>query len=363
MRRTTRPYAAPAATAVAAALLLAVAGCTGSSTDTSPTSPNPSASASTDASTGSSSGPASPSSATPSSPTVQGAETAAAATAALTKVLTDQAAAAAQPGTEGAALRQGVYAAEALTAATARGRLVSTLTADQRADLALNPADAVVLAVSRGAAYPRFIVAKSSTAKTGQFTLLLLHAPDQATGYRIIHQTTVLPGASVGNFDPVATGSALATDGSGLAVAPQTLLEAYAAGLAYPAKAATATPVFGVDPFATLLRENITASASALGAAVTLRQEHTAVRVVGTIGTAGGKGALVFGVMQRRDNLTEKTDGSLQTNDVFRILSGKSTVTKQATLTALEFVVWQVPASGPAVAVAAADQPTAASGT
>jgi hypothetical protein len=369
VKTTTRPYAAaPAgartgavATAVAAALALAVGGCTGSSSDQPAGSPTSSSRVSPSSSVTPSS--AGPTPTTPSTPTAQGAESAAAATAALTKVLTDQAAAAAKPGADGLALRQGVYAAEALTAATARGRLVSTLTADQKADLALNPADAVVLAVSRGTAYPRSIVAKSATAKTGQFVLLLLNAADAATGYRIIHQTNVLPGASVGNFDSVAAGSPLVTDNTGLAVAPQALLEAYAAGLAFPAPPAPAAPLFGDDGFAKSLRDNIANTASSLGAAVTLRQQHTPVRIVGTLRTAGGKGALVFGVLERKDTLTEKSAGSLQVNDVFRILSGKTTVDKQAVLTALEFVVWQVPASGPAVAVAAADQATAASGS
>ena len=245
----------------------------------------------------------------------------------------------------------------------ARTKLISTYDETKKADLALNPADAVVLGVSRGSGYPRQIVAKSATAKSSSFTLLLLSAADAASGYRIVHQATILPGAIVGRFDPIAVGSPSAADGAGLAVTPDALLQAYAAHLAYPAPASSGALPFTDDAFAISLRKNIAGSASALGQAVTLRQQHTPVRIAGALRTSGTSGALVFGIIERKDTLTEKTDGSLQVSEVFRVLSGKSTITKQAVLTSVEFVVWQVPTSGQAGTMAASDQVTAASGS
>jgi hypothetical protein len=89
------------------------------------------------------------------------------ANAEVAKAITAQIAAAAVPGTKGKALREAAYVDQALAAATAQGKLVSTLTAAQKADLALSPTDPVVLAVSRSAAYPRVILAKATFAGGG----------------------------------------------------------------------------------------------------------------------------------------------------------------------------------------------------
>ncbi len=298
-----------------------------------------------------------------------------------------------------AALRQSVFAGDALAAAEGYAKLVSTLSDTDRADAALEAEDSVVLAVSRGADYPRTIVATSTTARSADPVLLLLRADKAGGGYRIIHQSRILPGASVGAFDPLESGTPLAETPNGLAVDPQSLLEAYAAALAYPAPTpsptatATATPaatptaaatgsatptptdgtpatagpagpLFGPDTFANSLRNGVKETATSLGSAVTVTQQHTPLRVLAVAPMAGERGALAFGVLERKDLLTERTDGTLSTNQVVRVLSGKSSVETKAELTTLEFVAWTIPlGTGQATTVAAAEQAVAATGS
>ncbi len=344
----------------------------------------------------------SPTTSTSPSPTT-GAETLIGAEVSLRTLLYAQAAWTTQP--DDAALRQSVFAGDALAAAEGYAKLVSTLSDSDRADAALDAEDSVVLAVSRGADYPRTIVATSTTARSADPVLLLLRADQAGGGYRIIHQSQILPGASVGAFDPLESGTPLDETPNGLAVDPQSLLEAYAAALAYPAPtpapSATATattaatptpaattttsttgsatttsidgtpatagptgPLFGPDTFANSLRNSVKETATSLGSAVTVTQQHTPLRVLAVAPMAGERGALAFGVLERKDLLTEKTDGTLSTNQAVRVLSGKSSVQTKAELTTLEFVAWTIPlGTGQATTVAAAEQAVAATGS
>jgi hypothetical protein len=288
------------------------------------------------------------------------AETAEQASAIVVKLIADQAAAASHPGADGDPMRAAVYASHGLTAAQAQAKLNGTLTNDQKADLALSPDGAVVLGVSRGADYPRVVVFSAKLAKSGSLALVLATAADAATGYRIIAVSTMLPSASVGGFDPQA-GSPVVADGAGLAVANEALLNGYAASLAYPAPAAADQP-FTDDAFASGVKAGAKAQAKALTAAGTFRQTHDPIGVDGGLRAADG-GALVFLVMQRNDKLTEGTANALTPTAAFTALTGKTVIDKSATLRSLEFVVFHVPVSGKATAVAAAEQLYAASGS
>lgn len=290
-----------------------------------------------------------------------GAETPDQANAEVAKAITAQIAAVAQPGSAGKALREAAYVDKALAAATAQGKLVSTLTAVQKADLALSPKDPVVLAVSRTAAYPRVILAKATFAGSGSPALVTLVSSAADAGYRIASIARMLPSATVGKFDAVTAGSAPVGDAAGLAVAPDALLTAYAAALAYPAPAAADGP-FTQDAFFAAVRKGAADQASALGAGVTLKQTHTPAGVVAALRAAAGQGAYVVAVIERKDSLTEKTANALSTSKAFAILAGKSVVNKTAVLKTYEFVVIHIPATGKATVVAAAEQLYAASG-
>lgn len=291
-----------------------------------------------------------------------GAETPQQAAAEVAKVLAAQAAAAAKPGTSGKTLREAAYVDKALAAATAAGKLVGTLTAEQKADLALSPNDPVILAVSRTTEYPRVILAKATLAGSGAPVILTVTSSSAEAGYRIASIARLLPSAAIGKFDGVTAGSPPIGDPAGLAVAPDALLAAYAAALAYPTPAAAEQP-FTEDAYFTAVRKSAADQAKALGTGVTLKQTHTPAGVVAGLRAASGEGAYVVAVIERKDTLTEKTTNALTPSKAFTILSGKTVVDKTAVLRAYEFVVMHIPVSGKATVVAAADQLYAASGS
>jgi hypothetical protein len=291
-----------------------------------------------------------------------GAETPEAAKAEVATLIAAQNAAAAQPGTKGKALREAAYVGQALAAATAQGKLVSTLTAAQKADLALSAQDPVVLAVSRTAAYPRVILAKTTFAGSGSPAVITLVSSAAGAGYRIASIARMLPSASVGKFDALAAGSAPVGDAAGLAIAPEAVLAAYSEALAYPAPAAADGP-FTEDAFFAAVRKGAADQAAALGTAVTLKQTHAPAGIIAALRAAAGQGAYAVAVIERKDSLTEKTANGLSTSKAFAILSGKSVVTKTAVLKTYEFVVIHIPVTGKATVVAAAEQLYAASGT
>lgn len=298
---------------------------------------------------------------TSAAPTPSGAESAEGAAAILGKVLADQPVAITASGAEGPFKRGDVYVGTAFHVAEAQAKLASTMTETERADLALSATKAVVLAVSRGAAYPRTIIAAATKAKSGAPVLLLLTTPDAATPYKIAASTSLLAGATVGQFDTVATGSPAVTDGP-LAVAPDALLAAYAASLAYPTKTQPAQP-FAPDSFAAALLTSERNQVKAFARGTSLTSVHTPTGVLGGLRMPAGKGALVFVAMERKDVLTETTANSLTPTPAFTVLSGKSVITSRAELRSLEIVAFTVPESGPAQAVAADDQLFAASGS
>ncbi len=366
VRRSRLPRATLAAVAA-----LTLAACTSGSGTTTPTGANTTGASTTGTSTtgaaGASTAPtagqtgATGATATATAAAPTGAETEQSATFQLGHVLTEQARTAALTGPAGAQARANVYADDALQAANAAARLQSTLTADQRADLPLSTDGTVLLGVSRGAAYPRVIVATAKRAKTGAAVLLLLRADGEATGYRIVHQATLLPG-QIGALHPVSEGSPLLADGSGLATAPEALLAAYAQALAYPVPADAPQP-FMPDPFLTGLREGERQQAAALGSAVTLTAQHAPRIMLAGLALPANRGALVFAVLASRTTLTERTADAITAPRAVAILSGRTVFNDNVVMEGLEFVAFEVPAQGQARAIAASDQLVAASGS
>lgn len=222
-----------------------------------------------------------------------------------------------------------------------------------------------LLAVSRGFGYPRFIVAQTLTTDGSPPTLHLLVSPDVATPYRISMSVEMVPPATVKPFDVLASGSPLVTSGTGLAVAPATLMNLYAAQMAFPAKATSKSP-FEADSFSDQVRAGAAAASSAVASQATFTQSHTVVpNSVYAVRQADGD-ALVFGALVRTDSFAVKQDQNVNTggNKAFVLLTGKNLVTKSASITTLEYVILAVPQTGgKATLVAAREQIVAGSGS
>jgi hypothetical protein len=222
-----------------------------------------------------------------------------------------------------------------------------------------------LLAVSRGFGFPRFILAQTVASEGGVPILHVLTSPDAATPYRISSSVEMVPPARVNPFDPLSKGSPLVNSGRGLAVAPARLLSLYAAQMAFPAKA-VARPPFAVDSFSGQIRTGAAGVAKAVSTQAAFAQTHKVLPgSVYAVQQASGD-ALVFGVIERTDTFALKKGQSVNTvaNKAFVLLTGKKKVTKAASLTTLEFVVFAVPRSkGRATLVAAREQIVAGSGS
>jgi len=274
----------------------------------------------------------------------------------------------------GTAARAGLrtaYTGEALRGAAARAKLVSVQ--PPVATSALLAPHPRLLAVSRGFGFPRFIVAQTVAAEGGLPVLHLLVSADAATPYRISTSVEMVPPATVEPFDPVGKGSPLVSNGtgplhasgSGLVVAPTRMLNLYAATLAFPGKPVSNAPFAG-DSFADQVRPTAAVFAKAVATQATFTQVHKVIpSSVYAVRQASGD-ALVFGVLERTDNVAVKAGQRVRTdaNKAFVLLSRKRLVTKKATSTVLEFVVFAVPRStGKATLVAAREQIVAGSGS
>lgn len=257
------------------------------------------------------------------------------------------------------------YTGQGLRAANARVKLVAVQPADADPPL-LAPRQPRLLTVSRGFGFPRVIIAQTVAAAKGSLPVLhLLTSPNAATPYRISASATMLLGSSVKPFDRLDQGSPLVTDGTGLAVGDAALLKAYAAGMAFPAQAIS-NPPFVADIFAPQVRARAATAAKAVATQAKFSQVHKVLPdSVHTVLQANGD-ALVFGVIERTDSFAVKSGQAINTgaNKAFVLLSGAKRVTRSASITTLEFVVFAVPRSkGKATLVAASEQVVAGSGS
>jgi len=256
------------------------------------------------------------------------------------------------------------YMGEALRAANAQVRLASVQPLSVESPV-LTPLQPRLLAVSRGFGFPRAMVAQTVAAEGSLPVLHLLMSPDASTPYRISMSATMLPSSTVEPFGPLAQGSPLLTNGAGLVVSGTELLGAYAAGMAFPAKAVT-NPPFVADDFATQVRAKAAAVGNAVASQASFSQVHKVIPgSIYAVRQANGD-ALVFGVIERTDSFEVKQGQAVNTagNREFVVLTGKNQITRSATITRLEFVVFEVPQSeGRAILVAASEQVVAGSGS
>lgn len=270
------------------------------------------------------------------------------------------------PGPEGDALRRAAFTGDALEAAEADARLESKSQPAQRQApkdaRALTSAAPVVLAVSRGLAYPRSLVVQTTRAKSGLPVLSLLTTRDVRTPYRVAASATMLPGAVVPAVDPVSDGSPPLADGSGLAVKPVALTAMYAASLAFPSGRPAPAGTLSPDAFAAGVTSSARAQNAALKGVGTFTEQRQARNVAGGLRVADGKGALVFTAIDRANTFLKPGPGTIIPMAPFTALTGLTSVTAEARLKTLEVVTFFIPDSGPAVVVAAQEHLVGASG-
>lgn len=256
------------------------------------------------------------------------------------------------------------YTGQGLLAAKARLKLAKIQPSAADSPL-LAPQKPRLLAVPRGLGYPRVMVVQTVAAEGSLPVLHLLTSLNAAAPYRIAASATMLPSSSIKPFDSLSEGSPLVTDGKGLAVSDTALLKAYAEALAFPAKAVTGAP-FAADSFFSQVRARAAAAATSVATQAKFSQVHKVVpNSVYAVRQADG-GALVFGVISRTDAFAVKSGQAINTadNKAFVLLSGEKKITKSASITTLEFVVFAVPrATGKATLVAASEQVVAGSGS
>ena len=114
-----------------------------------------------------------------------------------------------------------------------------------------------------------------------------------------------------------------------------------------PRRRPPADAPFADDAFAAKLKQSAKAQNDALAGVGTFTQQHQAKDVVGGLRLAGGKGALVFAVMTRKDTLLNRTQGTITPSPQFQALTGLTSIKAEAVQDSLELVLFVVPDSGP----------------
>jgi hypothetical protein len=215
-----------------------------------------------------------------------------------------------------------------------------------------------VLALSRGAGWPRTILATTTDPATDVPTLSWLVSPAVTEPFTLAASVPLLAGATVPALPPPADGAPAVApgDGAGLRLAPQAALEAYAAALDRP-KARSTPGVATDDPFATALGTAYTAQQKALGTLATATVDQTAAKDRTLALRLADGGALVVGRLDRKDTVTAKAGArNLGIPQPYARLAGRTTAPRSFTANTLQAVVLVVPAGAGDVTAVAADE-------
>lgn len=277
------------------------------------------------------------------------------------RVLNAAAAAAKVSGADGDKQRAAVMTGSALALATAASKLPAA--SEPTGQPVEKPAAPKVLAVSRGRSWPRAMFVET-TRDDGSQTLSLLTCEGANSQFKVAASATMQPGTSVPALDPFTSGSAANPDTKGLIGQPDALLSEYAAAVAYPNPKAPEHFDLGADQFATVLRRNAAAQAKALGSLARFTQRHAVDPKQFFAFRLHSGGVVVFALMKRTDTLKLKPKGKALTPsaDLARLLKKKK-LTKSATISTYESVVFTVPTQGKAAMVAADEQLISATGS
>lgn len=268
-------------------------------------------------------------------------------------------------GAAGASARAAAFVGQGRRAADADAKLAAVSPQVGAANPALNTQSPTVLAVSQGK--PPAVMVVQTVPVQGSLPQLGLLETDRTRGpWRVAATATMLPGTSIGTFAALSAGSRLLDPAkrSGLAVAPQALLQSYATGLAYPARKVS-NPAYTSDDFAARVQQGAQEQARATAAYATFSQRHTVLPAATRVVRQADGSAVVFAVLERTDTFKVAKDRVLNAPKSFVALVPKQQkIDKRATMTTLEFLVLHVPKrSGKASLIAASEHLVAAQGS
>ncbi len=281
------------------------------------------------------------------------------AAAITTRVISEAQSARARTGAAGERARKAVLTGPALAMAQAA---VTSRTTVAAPDPLATPEAPTVLAIVRGRAWPRTILATTLDAASSRQLLHLLTSPSPTSPFVLVASVPMFAGARVPAIGPVAQGVETVADGTGLVAAPAAILNEYAAALAYP-RPARAAHVSLDDELSRSLRTSAAAQTAALKKLATFSQRQQVVGAPTAVRLSGG-GALVFALLVRTDTITAASGAKAVTVPApVAALLGRSQIKRSVTVTTVETVVLVVPPTGTATVIGAAEQLASAKGS
>ncbi|HET7303817.1 MAG TPA: hypothetical protein VFJ12_04595 [Segeticoccus sp.] len=267
-------------------------------------------------------------------------------------------------GSDARAARTKAFTGPALRATKADAKLAHVSPTLAPDNPALSSQQPTPLAVSQGSP-PGLLVLQSGAGQGALPRLQLVRSDAAGKSWKVAEAATMLPGTEVAPFAALADGSPTppADQRSGLSVAPDTLLQQYAASLAYPRKPVNDPPFTG-DHFGNRVRESARSQAQETEAYATFRQEHQVLPDDTHVVKQQDGSALVFAVLERTDTFTVADGRTLNAPKSFTAFEPKQDkINDRAQMTTLEFVVLQVPrGTGRASVIAASEHLVGARG-
>lgn len=197
--------------------------------------------------------------------------------------------------------------------------------------------------------WPRFFIAVGNSSGSSTPVLRVLSSSAPRAPYGLWAEATMLPGATLPETAPPATGSPiLSSEASGFVATPEEVLKGFAGYLNAGAKT-TASKQFRQSIYSDQLMQRLAADQKALKAVATVSSVHT----VGpepplAVRTPDG-GALVVGeLLQTYQVKIKKGKGSVKISDqdLAALAGGKKQFSTSITRTAVEVVVFSVPPQG-----------------
>jgi len=258
-------------------------------------------------------------------------------------------------GDAAAAARQAVLTGTALAAAN--GRVAMGTATPSSAQLS-RPEPPKLLAMSRGQAFPRLLLATNQDPQSRRQYLDLLVSPQVTAPFKLSYRVPMMAGASLPATGDVGRGIPMvaADNATGLVLSPKAAVEGYAAALGTP-DPSVGEHIDAGDSFATALKASQSTQSSALGSLASLKQSHTlAPDTLYAVRLAGGD-VLVFAQFDRADVITASANTKeLKVPEALQKLTGSATATSSMTINAVEAVALLIPAQGKVKLLGATDQ-------
>lgn len=216
-----------------------------------------------------------------------------------------------------------------------------------------------VLANSRGADYPRYLVASSTPQPGGLPWVHLLVATNAQTPYRLAMSAQVLPGAQISAFPGTADGTPVVSEGAGYQTNPVDLLRSYAEGLTTP----NAEAPYDADQFSDQVRTRAEAHQREYATEADISVTHQVEPDPYVALQQLNGDALVFGTIMRTSDYAIKEGQQMAPTAIFSaFVPGRSALVQQARTDTAQFLVFSLPQEGRAHLVAAAEMVVGASG-